>query len=216
MTQRLHGVDPGTFAIQFGGPLAIVAALGTFSGGMIVDRITPRVENAVALVPAIGMLVCIPLYWIAYTCDTANLYSVGRPLWLLAVFFHYMYLGSQYTIGQGVVSQRSRASAIAILLLLVALIGNGLGPQIVGWLSDMFMSMELSQADQGGVLSSALCRNAAEVAKLTTEQQGICRMAYGEGLRSSMLATLLFFIPSALFFLLAARTLKRDLVAKPI
>jgi hypothetical protein len=42
---------------------------------------------------------------------------------------HYSYLGAQYTIGQGVVSQRSRASAIAILLFIIALIGNGLGPQ---------------------------------------------------------------------------------------
>jgi MFS family permease len=216
MTQRLHGLDPGTFAIQFGGPLALIAALGTFSGGMIVDRITPRVHNAVAIVPAIGMLLCIPLYWFAYTRETAQLYSVGRPVWFLAVFCHYMYLGSQYTIGQGVVSQRSRASAIAILLLLVALIGNGIGPWIVGVLSDMFMSMELSQANQGGVLTSALCRNVGEVAKLAVEQQGICKMAYAEGLRSSMIATTLFFIPSALFFFFASRTLKRDLVAKPV
>jgi MFS family permease len=183
---------------------------------MIVDRITPRVDNAVALVPAIGMVICIPLYMFAYTRSTAELYSIGRPIWFLAVFFHYMYLGSQYTIGQGVVSQRSRASAIAILLLLVALIGNGIGPWIVGALSDMFMNMELSQANQGGILTSALCRNAGEVAKLATEQQGICRMAYAEGLRSSMIATTLFFLPSALFFYLASRTLKRDLVAKPI
>jgi MFS family permease len=214
MVQRLHGVDPGTFALQFGGPLAIVAALGTLAGGMIIARISHRVPRAVALVPAIGMLAAVPLYIYAFTRPTAELYSAMRPAWCLAIFFHYMYLGSQYTIGQGVVSQRSRASAIAVLLLIVALIGNGLGPQIVGWLSDMFMSMQIHQADLGGLLTTALCRNASEVAKLAADQQGICRTAYGEGLRSSMIATTLFFIPSALFFYLASRTLKNDMVAQ--
>jgi MFS family permease len=213
MTQRLHGVDPATFAFQFGGPLAIVAALGTFAGGMIVHRISHRVPTAVALVPAISMVIAVPFYIFAYSRSTADLYSVARPIWFVGVFLHYMYLGSQYTIGQGVVSQRSRASAIAILLLMVALIGNGLGPQIVGWLSDMFMSMQLERADVSGALTSELCRNAVEVAKLASDQQDICRTAYGEGLRQSMIATTLFFIPAGLFFYLSSRTLRKDMVA---
>jgi hypothetical protein len=83
-------------------------------------------------------------------------------------------------------------------------------------MSDMFMTMELNQAGQGGVLSGALCRNAAEVAKLAVEQQGICRMAYGEGLRSSMIATTLLFIPAGLFFYWSSRTLRKDMVAQPV
>src|SRR5262249_40578662 len=110
----------------------------------------------------------------------------------------------------------SRAPAVAIMLLLIAIIGNGIGPQIVGLMSDMFMNMKLNESGLGGVLNTDLCRNAAEVAKLATDQQGICRTAYGEGLRSSMIATTLFFIPSALFFYLASRTLQKDMVAKPV
>jgi len=98
--------------------------------------------------------------------------------------------------------------------LLVALIGNGLGPQIVGWLSDMFMSMQLRDAGMSGVLTGDLCRSAAELAKLPNEHQAICRTAYGEGLRSSMIVTALGFIPAAIFFLLSSRTLQRDMVAK--
>jgi hypothetical protein len=214
MVQRLHGVDPGLFSIQFGGPLALVAAGGTFAAGIIIDRLSPRMPTAVAIVPVVGMVIAIPLYIWAYSRPTEQLYTVMRPVWFAAVFAHYMYLGSQYTIGQGVVSQRSRASAIAIMLLIIAIIGNGLGPQIVGLMSDMFMNMELNKSGLGGVLNTDLCRNAAEVAKLATEQQGICRAAYGEGLRSSMIATTLFFIPSALFFYLSSRTLNRDMVAK--
>jgi hypothetical protein len=39
-------------------------------------------------------------------------------------------------------------------------------------------------------------------------------MAYGEGLRQSMAATVLFFIPAAIFYVLSSLTLKKDLVAK--
>lgn len=214
LAQRLHGVDPGTFALQFGGPLAITAALGTFAGGLIVDRLTPRLSTAVSLVPAVGMVLAIPLYIYAYLQSTEDLYSVSRPMWCLGVFFHYMYLGSQYTIGQGVVSQRKRASAIAILLLIIGLIGNGLGAQVVGWLSDFYFSMRLDDAGLASQLSNAICRNPAEVAKLATELQIACKSAYGEGLRYAMVTTVLLMIPSAFFFYWSSRTLKRDMLAQ--
>ena len=136
-------------------------------------------------------------------------------VWGLGAMFHYSYLGAQYTIGQGVVSQRSRASAIAILLFIIALIGNGLGPQIVGILSDTFMKMQIDGSGMGEGLTNAICR-AKDLSALSAEQQTVCTNAYGEGLRQSMSAVVLFFIPAALLYLLSARTLKKDLVAKPV
>jgi MFS family permease len=213
LTQRLHGVDPGTFALQFGGPLAISAAIGTFLAGMVIDRLGSRMPTAVAIIPAIGMLLAIPLFIFAFTRPTEVLYSVTRPVWCLAVLLQYTYLGSQYTIGQGVVHQRMRASAIAIMLLMIGLIGNGIGPQVVGSLSDLFMSMRLEDAALGSQLSSAICRDVAEVAKLAPDLQTVCRSAYGEGLRYAMICTTFLIIPAALGFYLSARTLKRDMVA---
>jgi MFS family permease len=214
MTQRIHGVDPGTFALHFGGPLALVSALGTFAGGFIVDRISPRLNTAVAIVPAVGMVLAVPLYIYAYYAPTEDLFASTRIIWCCAAFCHYMYLGSQYTISQGVVGQQSRASAVAIMLLMIALIGNGLGPQIVGWLSDMFMNSELKEAGFGGILTGDLCRNPAAAAKLVIEQQVACKAAYGEGLRSSMVVTALGFIPAAVCFWLSSLTLKKDMVAQ--
>jgi len=135
--------------------------------------------------------------------------------WGAGAMFHYAYLGAQYTIGQGVVSQRSRASAIAILLFIIALIGNGLGPLIVGVLSDMFMRLQIEAAGMGEALTTTICR-ARDVSALTAEQQAVCAAAYGEGVRQSMSATVLFFVPAAAFYLLASLTLKKDMVAKPV
>lgn len=214
MTARLHGVDAGTFALQFGGPLAIFSAIGTFLGGFIVDRTSHKVNTAVSLVPVVGMMVAMPLYIFAYYQPTENLYTVARPMWCIGAMFHYMYLGSQYTIGQGVVSARGRASAIAIMLLIIALIGNGIGPLLTGALSDMFMSMELRNSGFGDVLTSQLCRDAAQVATLPADQQAACGLAYGNGLRSAMVSTALVFIPAALFFFLSSLTLKKDMLAR--
>lgn len=214
MAQRVHGISPGNFALQFGVPLALCSALGTFLAGYLIERLTPWSPTAVAWVPAVGLLVCIPLYEIAYFMPTDQL-GLARTIWCVAAMFHFSYLGSQYTIAQGVASTRSRASAVAIMLLMVALIGNGLGPQIVGWLSDMFMSMQIAERGMGGLLTNAICR-APDLSALPQAQQEACAAAYGEGLRWAMATTALIFVLAAAFFLASAATLKKDLVAKPI
>ena len=212
MMQRIHGISPGDFALHYGVPLSLFSALGTFLGGFLTERLAKRSPTAVAWIPGIGVLLAIPLYETAYFMPTAQL-GLALPIWCAGAVCHYSYLGSQYTIGQGVASQRSRASAVALMLLMIALIGNGLGPQIVGWMSDMFMTQQINAHNMGGILTNAICR-AKDVSHLTADQQAICKSAYGEGLRMSMAATALIFIPTAAFFFLAGLTLKKDMVAK--
>ncbi len=214
MMQRLHGMSPGEFAIQYGVPLALASAVGTFIGGYLAETLTPRSPTAICWLPAAGLLISIPLYIWAFYASADNL-GWGRIVWGVASMAHYSYLGAQYTIGQGVVSQRSRATAIAILLFIIALIGNGLGPLIVGLLSDMFMSMQIQAQGAADVLTNEICR-ARDLSGLSAENQAICSTAYAEGLRQSMAATVLFFIPAAAFFILASFTYMKNLVAKPV
>lgn len=213
MAQRVHGINPGTFALEFGVPLSLAAAVGTIIGGIVTERLTPRYPNAVAYVPAVGLFLSIPFYEAAYFLPTEYI-RVAWVLWAIAAMLHFTYLGSQYTMGQGVVTTRSRASAIAILLLIIALIGNGLGPQIVGWLSDMFMSAELARAGMDGVLTNEMCRAKDVLATMEAGHKAICTSAYGEGLRQAMAATALIFIPAAAFFWASSLTYQRDLVAR--
>ena len=108
-----------------GAPLSLLAAAGTFFGGYITERLTQRIPTAMAIVPAVGLLLAVPAYIAAFFID--DLFWVF-VLWGIGAVLHYSYLGAQYNIGQGVVSNRSRATAIAVLLILVSLIGNGIGP----------------------------------------------------------------------------------------
>ncbi len=212
MAQRLHGISPGEFAIGFGVPLSLAATFGAFLGGFLTEKLTPRFPNAVTWLPALGLLLSIPFYEFAFFMPGEQI-QFALVLWCIGAALHFSYLGSQYTIGQGVVPARARASAIAILLLIVALIGNGLGPQIVGWLSDMFMQMQLASHGVAGDLTADMCR-ARDLSALGAEQQEACRVSYGEGLRLSMASTALIFVPAALLFLISGRTYHRDLVAR--
>ena len=53
--------------------------------------------------------------------------------------FSGMYLGPSFAMTQGLVTLRMRAVAAAILLFVLNIIGMGLGPTLVGWLSDLLM-----------------------------------------------------------------------------
>ncbi len=226
MFGRLHGMNGPTFAWEFGGPLAVFAALGTFAGGFIVDKWAPRYQPAMALVPAIGLILSMPLAIFAWHQPTEQLFSVTRPVWLAAVFFHYMYIGSQYSITQGLVGQRSRAAAVAILLLIIALLGNAPGPYFTGWLSDVFMQNLLSSNPDAAGVAATDCRVVLTgrpgftdgfeeaAARVSEVQRGVCASSYGDGLRQSMVATLLLFIPAAILFFLGSLTLKKDMIAR--
>jgi MFS family permease len=236
---RMHGISPGDFAWNYGGPLALFSAFGTFMGGLVIDRISHKWQNAVAWVPGIGLLIAIPLYIYAWHLPTSDVWVPGPDgkgghagialyIYGIGAMFHYAYLTSQYTISQGVVGQRSRASAVAIMLLMVALIGNGIGPQIVGWISDMQMQHLISADPLGVGLKAEQCRllitgkpnftpgYEATQKLVSAAQLTLCKAKYGEGVRDAMTYTSLIFIAAAGFWFWSSLTLKKDMIAKPV
>ena len=207
--QREHGLDVRDAAINFGAPLSFMAAIGTFLGGYITEKLTPRSPTAVAWVPAVGLLIAVPAYISAFFMDDLKVIFI---LWGIASVCHYAYLGAQYNIGQGVVSNRSRATAIAILLILVSLIGNGIGPYFVGFMSDLFMNMQLASSEFSDQLTPVMCL--AKDTGITDAQRTVCEQANSTGLKQAMSVTVCWFILAAGCFFMSARTLERDFVAK--
>ncbi len=207
--QREHGLDVRDAAVNFGAPLSLAAALGTFLGGYITEKLTPRSSTAVAWVPAVGLLIAVPCYLSAFFMDDLRAIFI---MWGIGAMAHYAYLGAQYNIGQGVVSNRSRATAIAVLLILVSLIGNGIGPYFVGFMSDLFMSMALANSEFASELTPAVCL--AKDSGLDAARQAVCEQANTDGLKQAMGATVCWFLIAAGCFFMSARTLKRDFVAQ--
>jgi hypothetical protein len=190
----------------------LAGAVGTIAAGVITERLIRRSIRWVAVLPSILLTLAVPLYLLGFTQPTEHL-DRTFVFWGLASMLHYGYLGAQYTIGQGVVPQSSRAAAIAILLFIIALVGNGLGPQVVGALSDHFITVGLEARGYAGVLDAVAC-NPKLAAALPAEQLAACTAAYAEGLRNSMMVTALFLLIAAAAFWLSSRTLDRDLLAR--
>ncbi|MEZ5953172.1 MAG: MFS transporter [Hyphomonas sp.] len=204
---RVHGVSLHEAAVNYGAPLAAVAAFGTFLGGFLSEKLADRFPSVAAWLPAVGLLIAIPAYSGAFL---TNSLSVAFALWVVAAIAHYAYLGAQYTVGTAIVSPRSRATTISVLLLVVALIGNGIGPLFTGWMSKHFMISSLTKqglADQFATFEPKLC--GANVAQLGDAGPALCS-AYAEGLRQSMVATVMIFFIAALCYFLAGRTFQRD------
>ncbi|MEL7481256.1 MAG: MFS transporter [Pseudomonadota bacterium] len=205
--QRIHGIDVREAALYYGAPLSALAAVGTFLGGWLTERFSRRSQTAVAWVPAVGLLIAVPCYISAFYASDLRAVFV---LWAIGAMCHYAYLGAQYNIAQGVVSNRSRATAVAILLILVSIIGNGIGPYFVGFFSDVFMGQQLNAIAPESGLTVAAC--AAD--GLAATDAPSCAAARAAGLKNAVALTVLWFVVAAGCFLMSARTLKRDFVAK--
>ncbi len=122
-------------------------------------------------------------------------------LLMVAPMFHYMHLGPGYAVVQSIVPVRMRATTIAILILIVNLIGYGLGPPIMGALSDYFASATLAPLG----LDAAACKRAGADAA--------CGPALAGGLRYAMLCVVAILPWPALHFWLAGRTFLKDRVS---
>ena len=204
---RVHGISLHDAAVKFGAPLSAVAAGGTFLGGFLSEKLSHRFHSVAAWLPGVGLLIAIPCYCAAFL--TSSL-SVAVAFWVVAAVAHYAYLGAQYTVGTAIVSPRARATTISVLLFIVALVGNGIGPMFTGWMSTHFMKASLAAqglADQFGTFESKFCLG--DVSQLGPSGPALCS-AYAEGLRHSMVATVTIFIVAAICYFLAARTFNRD------
>ena len=99
-----------------------------------------------------------------------------------------------------------------MLLILVSLIGNGIGPYFVGFLSDLFMQQQLLALDPSNLLSPETCK-AADVVRNDVEE-GLCHVANSTGLKYAMATTASIFLIASACFLICARTLKQDFMAQ--
>jgi MFS family permease len=206
---RSFGLTAGQAAIWVNVPVALSASVGAFFVGWLAERLVHRYPNAIAWLPGLGMILCVPFYLVAFT--SKNLTVVIACL-VIGALVKYGYLASQYTIGQGVVSMRVRATATAVMLFVINLIGYGLGPLFIGVVSDILFKVHVADLGVAGELVRKSCEGAAR-ATLSSAQQEICAIAHPLSLQQSMLITSCFYAVGGLFFLLTCRWLKRDMVA---
>jgi hypothetical protein len=154
---RVHGAQITQLAKSIGlGPigfLGIAGALttgvgglaGTWLGGFLADRAGARDKRSYMTVPAIASLLSLPVILLIYVVPDALL---ALALGIIPALLNTLWYGPVYATGQSVVGAHSRATAAAILLFMLNMIGLGFGPMSVGALNDLFAGpLGLGQAE---------------------------------------------------------------------
>ncbi|WP_235976614.1 spinster family MFS transporter [Sandaracinobacteroides hominis] len=143
----------GFLGLALGVTVGLTGAFGTWLGGQLADHYGKRDLRYYMGIPAVSTVMAIPFYLTALAVDSALLAIV-----LMAVppLLNALWYGPAYAAVQGLVEPHTRATAVAIMLFAVNLIGLGLGPLIVGAVSDLFAGPLGMGAAQGVRWSLAL------------------------------------------------------------
>lgn len=139
-------VEAGLYA----GLLAsLPATLSVLGGGWLGDRLGAKSPAAYALIPGVSFLIALPLYAFGITrSDTTLLLGLVTT----AALFQYTYLGITFGTFQNMMQARMRATASALLNMVYAIMG-GLGPVLIGALSDYWFGQGV---DAGRALAWAM------------------------------------------------------------
>jgi len=213
---RTHGLTIQEASLLYGVVLGVMAAIGVFSSGWLSDKVAKKHPNALAWLPALGMGASVPLYAFGFLVE--NLW-LAVPALMIAAMIHYFYLGPMYAVSGGVVDSRMRATSVAITLFVVNLLGYGLGPPLIGVLSTFLKTVFLD--GQGLGLTLEMCQPLLSLAPdaravlsgSELNSMTACSAAEARGLQWSIVIFSCIYGWAALHYLLAGRTLQRDMVA---
>jgi MFS family permease len=131
---RSHGMGTAELGLWFGLIFGLGSAAGVLAGGHIAARWFADNERGQMRLSAvmIGLLVpCFTLFLLLPRTWEALLALVP----LMVVFS--VFAGPAFALMQRLVVDEMRATTLAVVMLLANLIGMGIGPQIVGFLSDV-------------------------------------------------------------------------------
>ena len=130
---RVHGMSGTELGLGFGLIAGLSGAAGTTLGGLLNDRLVRRDPRWNLWLPALASLAAfpfaLPFYLSAERAPALAAFGVFY-------FLNNMYVGPMWSLAQGLVGPRMRAFAAATLLAVLNLVGQGVGPQLVGLAND--------------------------------------------------------------------------------
>ena len=178
-------------------------ASGLSIGGFGVDWLGKTDRRWYVWAPAIGLALTTPLFLLALSMPSLTLTVIVLFLGHITLFVYYT---PTLAMAQNMVGADMRASSAFVVSLVLGLIGIGLGPTLVGVLSDVFASRAFSLGDFG-----ASCPGGGPPAGAAAGLAKACGDASAAGVRHAIMAMSLLFAWGAVHFVLAAKHIRRDL-----
>lgn len=140
---RIHGLPPLVVGQWMALIIGVGGCAGTLLGGVLADRLAVRRPSHVIRIPGLLTLAGMPFGVVCLLAESSTLS-------LLCLFPFYVllnvYIPAMYSANQNLAKLNMRATASAIVLFVINIVGAGAGPVIVGALSDYFSN---SHGNQG-------------------------------------------------------------------
>jgi MFS family permease len=192
---RVHGLPVAVAGTAVGLILGAVGIVMTLSTGALIEHGRRRFPRIRTWLPAGGLVWSGCIFALAYLARPAPL-AIG----LLAAgsLGQHFYLPAMYTLAQDVAPASMRATSAALMISVVSLVGYGIGPPLIGLLSDTLSAAAMHTAglDPRDCLPGSL---------------GPCALARARGLGLSMSAGSIMFIAGGLLFGISGRSIDRDM-----
>jgi predicted MFS family arabinose efflux permease len=192
-------------ATVFGTIIGISAMVGTAAGGFLSDWTAKYDKRWYAWIPAIGLALSGPLTILALTQHT---WQAAVAILILPSILSNTYVATTFGSCHNMMEPRMRASALALVLFVSNLVGGGLGPLVIGFLSDQFATHAFTLGD-----FAAACPGGAATAGAAPELATACTLASAVGVRDAIIVAAFLYLWAGLHYLLAGRTIRRDLEA---
>lgn len=139
---RTHGLSISQITLQMALVLGVGGGIGTAFGGFIVARFSKNDNRAIFVFPAIVHVLAIPVFAYAIWASSGFLTFLALfPFYLLTTSVTGPYFG----LVQNLAPAKMRAMASAFFLFILNAFGFGLGPLVIGGLSD-FLTPSFGEA----------------------------------------------------------------------
>lgn len=131
--ERVRGISRVQATVDFGTIVVITGFVGTFVGGWMGDYFARNSRQAYLWLSAIATLIAAPFVWLALTTTSTALYTTYM---VIAQFCLFLSTGPINAAIINLVIASERATAIALSVFAIHLLGDVISPPIVGALSD--------------------------------------------------------------------------------
>jgi MFS transporter, Spinster family, sphingosine-1-phosphate transporter len=133
--ERTRGMARSDATVSFGTIVVITGFIGTFVGGWLGDYCAKYSRQAYLWLSAIATFVAAPFVWLALTAESHSVYLSCMVVAQLCLFLS---TGPINAAIINLVLATERATAIALSVFAIHLLGDALSPFLIGALSDAF------------------------------------------------------------------------------
>jgi MFS family permease len=131
--ERVRGMPPDKATVQFGEIVVITGFVGTFVGGWLGDYCAKYSKQAYLQVSAVATLIAAPFAWFALTVASSTEYLVCMVMAQLLMFLS---TGPINACIVNLVLPNQRATAVALEVFAIHLLGDAISPYLIGAVSD--------------------------------------------------------------------------------